>query len=283
MTARAAGLVREGRPVSCSIPVKFAEDATGRDPDGHLVPGSSPYPLHFPLETERMANARPGTRVSTFDGLLIQPHGQLVTHLDAPCHTVLDGTLFNGVPLTEAHRNGRWVSGGVDLASSGIATRGVLLDVPRAQGRRWLDDTDAVMPADLDRAADAQGVQVRSGDCLLVRTGYRGRALYALREGADYRRPGIQAACLPWLRAADVSVLATDVPTDCFPHGYEELGFPVHTVGMWAIGLWLVDNCYLEELAERCAESGRWEFLLTVAPLVLPGGTASPVNPVAVL
>ena len=49
------------------------------------------------------------------------------------------------------------------------------------------------------------------------------------------------------------------------------------------MGLWLIDNCNLEEIAEACAERGRWEFLLTIAPLRVQYGTGSPVNPIAVL
>ena len=47
------------------------------------------------------------------------------------------------------------------------------------------------------------------------------------------------------------------------------------------MGLWLIDNCNLEELAAACAERGRWEFLLTIAPLRIRYGTGSPVNPIA--
>jgi hypothetical protein len=57
---------------------------------------------------------------------------------------------------------------------------------------------------------------------------------------------------------------------------------PIHTVALVAMGLHLLDNLDLDGLADACAEEGRWEFLLTVAPLVLRRGTASPVNPIAV-
>jgi hypothetical protein len=56
---------------------------------------------------------------------------------------------------------------------------------------------------------------------------------------------------------------------------------PVHIVGMVAMGLCLIDNCDLEELAATCAQLSRYEFLLTIAPLRLMGGTGSPANPLA--
>jgi hypothetical protein len=45
----------------------------------------------------------------------------------------------------------------------------------------------------------------------------------------------------------------------------------------------LLDNLELRDLARACADESRWEFLLTIAPLVLRRGTASPVNPIALL
>jgi kynurenine formamidase len=139
-----------------------------------------------------------------------------------------------------------------------------------------------VLPEHLLECERQQGVTVQQGDVLFVRTGYRARNFHGLRTGDDFKRPGIQAACLPWLHEREISLLASDVAIDVLPHGYEALGHPVHTVGMWAIGLWLIDNCYLERLSETCAELGRHSFFVTVAPLILRGGTGSPVNPLAI-
>ncbi|MFN2627775.1 MAG: cyclase family protein, partial [Gaiellaceae bacterium] len=58
---------------------------------------------------------------------------------------------------------------------------------------------------------------------------------------------------------------------------------PLHQIGIPAMGLVLLDYCSVEELAARCREVGRYEFLFVAAPLSLPGGTGSPVNPLAVL
>jgi hypothetical protein len=48
------------------------------------------------------------------------------------------------------------------------------------------------------------------------------------------------------------------------------------------MGMPLMDNAIFDELAETCAELGRWEFMLVIAPLVVNGGTGSPVNPIAI-
>ncbi|MYE65726.1 MAG: cyclase family protein, partial [Acidimicrobiaceae bacterium] len=51
----------------------------------------------------------------------------------------------------------------------------------------------------------------------------------------------------------------------------------------WAFGVALVDNALLEPLSHACEQEGRYEFQLVVAPLEIPGGTGSPVNPLAIL
>jgi hypothetical protein len=67
---------------------------------------------------------------------------------------------------------------------------------------------------------------------------------------------------------------------DASPNEYG-LPWPVHAA-LFAFGVALLDNALLEPLAAACAEEGRYEFLLTIAPLRVPGGTGSPVNPIAV-
>jgi hypothetical protein len=49
------------------------------------------------------------------------------------------------------------------------------------------------------------------------------------------------------------------------------------------MGMPIVDNVRLTSLADACAEIDRWEFQLVVAPLIIPGATGSPVNPIAIL
>jgi kynurenine formamidase len=280
--AAAAGLVRTGQVVCCSLPIVYDPAGEGVDEHGHLVPGGTPYALHYMLEYDSLFDTPPGKRMAAMDGFLIQPHGQLITHLDAPAHVALDGTLFNGVPARDALSPDGALIGSVELARDGILGRGVLLDVAASRGVPWLEDTDMIMPADLERCERLHGVRVGPGDCLVVRTGYRARRPQGAPKVAGYARPGLQAACLPWLRERDVALVSSDVPTDCWPYLYESLGLPVHTVGLWSIGLWLVDNCYLEVLSAQCAGSGRYEFFFTVAPLLLTHGTGSPVTPLAV-
>ena len=55
----------------------------------------------------------------------------------------------------------------------------------------------------------------------------------------------------------------------------------VHTA-ISAFGVVLLDNALLEPLSIACEEENKYEFMITINPLVIPGGTGSPVNPIAI-
>jgi len=62
----------------------------------------------------------------------------------------------------------------------------------------------------------------------------------------------------------------------------EGVDFPVHVLAINALGMHLLDYLQLEELTSMCEEAGSWSFLCVIAPLRLPRGTGSPVNPIAI-
>lgn len=275
--AAAGALIRAGHVVSCSMPITYqraAHSVTGRAGDRAAFKTA---PMHFVYAAGDASRPGDTSMVHGNDAFLISPHGSLVTHLDAPSHILFQGQMYNGISarFLSAHRGAEQCS--ADLAKDGIVGRGVLLDVPRTASRDWLDDGEEVYPADLEACERDAGVRAGRGDIVLVRTGYRKRC----PAGAAGRRPGLQAACLPWIREREIAVLGSDVTQDVSPHGYR-FGSPIHTVGIWSMGLWLMDNCLLEDLSAACAHHGRWEFFLSVAPLVLTCSTGSPVNPLAI-
>jgi len=125
---------------------------------------------------------------------------------------------------------------------------------------------------------------VTSGDAVLLRTGfgrYRQETGRVSTSDARIKQPGWHAAALPWLREREVSLIGCDTATDVSPSGYAAMALPVHIIGLVAMGLWLIDNCCLEELASTASRLGRWEFHLAVCPLALSSLTSSPVNPIA--
>jgi hypothetical protein len=77
-------------------------------------------------------------------------------------------------------------------------------------------------------------------------------------------------------------MIGSDVAQDPTPTGYKAVNMPVHMVGIVAMGLWLIDNCQLEDLARTCNQLNRWEFQFVLAPIRFQGVTGSPTNPLAI-
>jgi kynurenine formamidase len=268
--AAAARLARRGLRFSCARSI------------GPRTPGSegSP-PLHFMLSSGETAPDSGFGGATDWFGLAF--HGHAVTHLDAPSHIFWDGKLYNGVDASRVTTSRGALDGSVELAADGAVGRGVLVDIPRHRGVPRLSERDPIAADELTACLRAQGTDVHPGDILVVRTGRDVASGDAEPSAAVRARPGLDASCLPWLRAHDVAMLVSDVAQEVQPSGYEGLPYPVHAVGIVAMGLWLVDNAYLEPLAAACAESRSYEFLLSVAPLRLKNATGSPVNPIAIL
>src|SRR5439155_25633989 len=117
---------------------------------------------------------------------------------------------------------------------------------------------------------------------LLTRTGdYAPRLADGPRHPLKAGSPAAHVACMPWIPEPDVAMLGTDTHNDVSPATRPGLGNVVHIVGLVGMGLWLIDNAHLEDLAQACVARRRWEFMLTIAPLRLQGVTGSPVNPIA--
>ena len=209
------------------------------------------------------------------------------THLDGLAHFSWEDKNYNGFDAGDTTSTRGATKLSVHQAKEGIISRGVLLDIPAAKGVQWLDDDYAITPDDLRAAEERQNVSVESGDVLLVHTGHFAR-LAALgsdrpKGGADASQPGLGAACLPFLHERDVAVLGSDGIQDVRPSGFDsmDLFMPIHAVTLVAMGLWLIDNVELTELAATCAAKGRWEFFFSMLPWRLVGVTSSATNPIA--
>ncbi|MDL5159222.1 cyclase family protein [Actinomycetospora termitidis] len=269
----AARAVRGGRSVSCGWEVAGddLERSTTTCPCAADMPGAEQMPdrfhrdRHWGFSSERLGLAY---------------HGNSITHLDAPCHLFWDGRMYNGRSheLVDPTSGSAWAA--VTAAADGIVTRGVLLDVARVRDVPWLEPGEGVRPEDLEEAERRQGVQVRPGDAVLLRTGF-GRAWHETGASIGFEQAGWHASCLPWLHERGVALIGADTPQDVQPSGVDGVLMPVHAVGLVAMGLWLLDNCDLEACAATAAELDRWEFQLAVAPVRLARTSGSPVNPIA--
>lgn len=266
----AATAVRHGRTLSLAAPIE-----TQPGPDD---PQPAVYRLTAPTGPE---TGTPGVHFA-LDRFAMNVHGDAHSHLDALCHVVFDGELHGGVPESRLAAGGaRRIT--LDLVRDGIVGPGVLLDVPRLRGVAWLEPGDFVTAEELTAAEEAQGVRIGPGDLLLVRVGHRRRRRETGAWDAAHSRAGLHPACMRLLAERQVAVLGSDGNNDTAPSPVSGVPFPVHVLALHALGMHLMDYLDLDELADACAELGRWRFLCTVAPLRLPGATGSPVNPIAVL
>jgi kynurenine formamidase len=271
VTKAAAALVRHGRTVSLArtISPKYAPDNTNP-------------PLHFMLASGEGAPAEGHGHASDWYGIAC--HGHSMTHLDALCHLFWNGKMYNGRPASRVDQATGAKDGSIEDAGEGVVTRGILLDLPRALGVPYLEPHKRITPDELEVAEAMAGVQVRSGDAVLIRTG---RDVDRAERGPHLPETtgcaGLSASCLPWIRKRGVALLGSDVAHDALPSVYKHMVGPIHAVGIVGMGLWLLDNAYLDALAAATAAASQWEFLFTLGPLKLKRGTGSPVNPLAVI
>ena len=202
-------------------------------------------------------------------------HGGIHSHLDALCHVLWQGKMYNGFSRGEVSEQGCRKLG-IANVKQGILTRGILMDIPRLKGVDYLPPGTAVYVEDLEAWEEQAGIRVGPGDVIFVRTGR-----WATPESAGQGSAGLHASVAPWLRERDVAVLGGDYANDVIPSGVEGVFLPIHQLAIVAMGVRLFDNLDLEALAEEAVRQGRWEFMLTASPIPVEGGVGSPMNPIA--
>jgi kynurenine formamidase len=265
----ACASVRLGRTVSLAADV---EDWAGPD---------NPEPAQHRMKGPLGADAGPGLSFS-MDRIAMNIHGNADSHVDALCHVIFDGELYNAVAADSVTEAGA-AELAIGLAADGIAGRGVLLDVPRSRGVPWLEPGDHVTVADVVAAERDQRVRIGRGDIVLVRVGHRSRRDARGPWDSAGARAGLHPTVLPLLAERQAAALGSDGNNDTAPSSAAGVEFPVHVLAVNALGMHLLDWLQFADLSQACADAGRWSFLCVIAPLRLPTGTGSPVNPIAIL
>lgn len=254
----AAKLVRTGEVISAGRDLSTSQSKVDPRPMQHMI----------------MYNGN-GPGIS--DYFSIAPHGMAVTHMDALCHFSVDDQLYNNRKRSETvSANGaEW--GSIHAMRQGIFTRGVLLDVAAARDVPWYQSDEYVTAADFEAAEKRQKLRVEPGDAIFVRTGME-RMEQELGIQDVYPRAGLHAECVEWMHEREVAVYGGDC-IEKLPYPSERFTSAFHMIALVSMGLPILDWPALTELAETCERLEQWNFLLTTAPLRLPGGTSSPLNP----
>ncbi|WP_224362644.1 cyclase family protein [Hyalangium versicolor] len=233
-----------------------------------------------PLVHTMLASGEPADSQYSADSLSIGFHGWSHTHIDALCHIFDGGKTFNGYDQSRVNASGCSVLS-VNALKNGLVTRGVLIDMAEFKGVPYLEPGTPIRAEDLDAWEKKTKVQVSSGDAVIIRTGRWARRAAVGPWDVSKHSAGLHASTAEWFHKRGVSLVATDVGADMLPSGIEGNPMPVHVLLINTLGIYIIDNVDPEALKKAAAERHRYDFLLTVAPLAVEGGTGSPVNPIA--
>jgi kynurenine formamidase len=284
MRARAAAEVTAGKVFSLALPF---------DSSGPQRPGGQRFnPIHLMFRDggdflsgayEDYFYGGVDKHLRAADDMIIMPL-QCGTQWDALAHIAHNGQIYNGYSSNEISSFGA-KRNSIMAMKDQLFGRGVLLDVARAKGERWLEPGTGISSSDLDAACETQGVVVGEGDFVFVRTGQVGsvKAEGAWGDYAGGPAPGLNLDSLEWLWRKKIAAIVTDTwGFEVRPNETPEVFQPLHIVAVVYMGLTIGEMFDLEELAEDCAVDGRYSFLFSGAPLTISGAVGSPVNPLAI-
>ena len=278
MIVAAAGLIRRGKVFSLAL--NFDRDGPQKGLWGNRF-----NPIHTMLATgtDAVAGTQDEGGLRFADDMVSLPL-QCGTQWDALGHIFYDDKMWNGYDARLVDSDGARKNG-IEKVKDRMVGRGVLLDAARHFGVERLADGTAITSEDLDVTAAAQGVEIRRGDFVIVRTGHMGQCL---REGewggyAGGDAPGLAFETAEWIHGKEIAAICTDTwGCEVRPNETREASQPWHWVVIPMIGISMGEIFYLEELAEDCAEDGVYEFFFCAPPLPITRAVGSPLNPIAV-
>lgn len=286
---RGIAAVRDGAAFPLGLPLSEAEGIQMGFIKGRVNPTHTMICVNSPLTDD------PAWISSSED--VVNLATQCATHWDGLAHVSYgagpDGLrLYNGFPASTVTGEGASKLG-IHMVRS-LVSRGLLLDIPRAKGLEILEPGYPITPDDLDAACVLGHLAVEPGDVVLVRTGQTAHLALPGRPGLDgapperdliaytWPVPGLTVDTAQWFHERDVAAVATDTMVlEVYPCEDDRLYLPVHLLHLVEMGMTQGQNWFLDELADACADDGRYEFLLDATPLPFTGALGSPVNPVA--
>jgi kynurenine formamidase len=232
---------------------------------------------HFSLKIPQTYGPLGSNRTTYHDELVSAEIGQVGTQFDGLGHIGVGDLYYNGNDRGEFSQADGLAKLGVENVGA-LVTRGVLVDVAAFKGVARLDGGYEITLADLRGALERQRVEIRSGDVVIVHTGWG--SLWNVDNAAfGATAPGIGLEAGRWLVEREVVLVGSDTwATEVVPNPTPELAFPVHQLLIPRNGIYIFENLLTEELARDRV----YEFAFFFAPLKLKGATGSPANPLAI-
>ena len=259
-------------------------DAAVFDLEQPRFAGMPVHPAHKPgyfygLHRRHRDSYRPdrfGARSGASGVLTMMEHSG--THIDALCHQACDLKFYKDVRVDAVERADGYTAYGAETIAPLIA-RGVLLDLARWKKVDMLPEHYSISAEDLRACAHDHDVAVRSGDVLLVRTGF---ATLWGDEAAYLNAAGVSKAGNIWAADQGVRAVGADnMAWDCMADKDPETNMMLfgHAHLLVTHGIHIIENLNLEALAA----AGHREFSFVGVPLKLRGATGSPIRPLALV
>jgi len=240
---------------------------------GMPIYGTRHYSLRIP-----QAFKMPGKNEAVYhDEVISGELGQIGTQFDGLGHLGMGDLFYNGNRRSEFAQAEGLTKLGIENVGA-IVTRGVLIDVAKFKGVDQLPPRYEITPADLKGTLQREGVQIKSGDMVIINTGWGSLWMKDNTKFGD-TEPGIGLAAGQMLVDAEVVVVGADTwGVEVMPNPDSSLSAPVHQLFLARNGIYLHENLITAELARDSV----YEFVYMFAPLRLKGATGSPGNPIAI-
>jgi kynurenine formamidase len=274
---KAGSLVRKGKAISLGL--DFNQSGPQRGWGGRF------NPIHTMLATgtDAVAGVQESMQIRYADDMVTMPL-QCGTQWDALGHIFYGDKMWNGYDARLVDAGGARKNG-IEKTRDRMIGRGVLLDVARFKGGEYHEDGYGIGNDDLDGCARAQGVEVKRGDFVIVRTGQMENCL-ARGDWGGYAAgdaPGLRFETAEWIHGKQIAAICCDTwGCEVRPNESEEAFQPWHWVVIPMMGITMGEIFYLKDLAEDCAKDKVYEFLFCAPPLPITGAVGSPINPMAV-
>ena len=280
----AAQLVKKGKVISLAL--NF--DHTGPQGAKSKYPAMGrTNPIHTMIRTGTDAYSgvldKRGIRAA--DDMVTMPL-QCGTQWDGLGHVFYEDYMWNGFDCREVTSAGAQKCG-IEKTKNKMVGRGVFLDVARALGKEYLEDGYGMTCEDLDMTAKKQGVELKRGDYIVVRTGQMERCFKAGSwdgyPGGD--APGFAFETLEWVQRTELAALASDTwGCEVRPNESEAAGInqPWHWITIPIMGMTMGEIFNVKELGEDCEADGVYEYLFVAPAIPITGAVGSPVNPLAI-
>ena len=261
-------------------------EAKRREAANLVKSGISVSLAHNPLTDKADDNPSPFEhtmgRGFTTDTYRVSYHGYAHSHIDALCHILYKKQTYNGLSTADINTEKGCTQLGIDKLKNGIVTRGILFDIPRLRNVPYLEPGTPVFVEDLEAWEKKARVKVAPGDVIFLRTGRWARRAKLGPWPVAKNAAGYHASIAPWLKERGVSFLGSDAAQDVVPSLVDGIALPVHTLAITGLGIDILDNQDLEAVGDMAAKLNRWEFMVTIAPVPVTGGTGFPVNALAI-